>query len=33
LINLYKTHATAQELQATLDQKIKQVNQPFIKAS
>jgi arylsulfatase A-like enzyme len=33
LINLYRTHAAAPELQATLDQKIKQVNQPFIKAS
>ena len=33
LINLYGTHAAAKELQATLDQKIKQVNQPFIKAS
>jgi arylsulfatase A-like enzyme len=30
LINLYKTHVAAKELQATLDQKIKQVNQPFI---
>ncbi len=31
MVNLYGTHAAAKELQATLDQKIKQVNQPFLK--